>query len=173
MNTLVLGLRISPIEDLQNMSDDSYFEGTHVKPLSFSLNTPQDAGEAGALMAQRAKEAAHRRGSSNHGSGAHGGGANGGGGSGGGGSGGAKGGMGMGGLLFEDGVPPTIARMGRRNHGKGHGFRVKRHATVKSIAYLGLTPQARRSLMTHVLSSVDRLPGKRGFRDIVIVCDCV
>ena len=116
-------------------------------------------------MAQRAKEAAHRRGSSNHGSGAHGGGASGGG--------GAKGGMGMGGLLFEDGVPPTIARMGRRNHGKGHGFRVKRHATVKSIAYLGLTPQARRSLMTHVLSSVDRLPGKRGFRDIVIVCDCV
>jgi len=132
------------------------------------LNTPQDAGEAGALMAQRAKEAAHRRGSSNHGSGAHGGGT-----SGGGGGGGAKGGMGMGGLLFEDGVPPTIARMGRRNHGKGHGFRVKRHATVKSIAYLGLTPQARRSLMTHVLSSVDRLPGKRGFRDIVIVCDCV
>jgi hypothetical protein len=166
------------VEDLSNRRSSkhvgrSYFEGTHVKALSFSLNTPQDAGEAGALMAQRAKEAAHRRGSSNHGSGAHGGGAHGGGGSGGGGSGGAKGGMGMGGLLFEDGVPPTIARMGRRNHGKGHGFRVKRHATVKSIAYLGLTPQARRSLMTHVLSSVDRLPGKRGFRDMVIVCDCV
>ena len=172
MNTLVLGLRISPIEDLSKHVGRSFFEGTHVKPLSFSLNTPQDAGEAGALMAQRAKEAAHRRGSSNHGSGAHGGGASGGSG-GGGAKGGAKGGMGMGGLLFEDGVPPTIARMGRRNHGKGHGFRVKRHATVKSIAYLGLTPQARRSLMTHVLSSVDRLPGKRGFRDIVIVCDCV
>ena len=125
-------------------------------------------------MAQRAKEAAHRRGSSNRGGGTNGGGTNGGGASSGGASGDAKGGMGMGGLLFEDGVPPTIARMGRRNHGKGHGFQVKRHATVKSIAYLALTPQARRSLMTHVLSSVDRLPGKKAFFvDIMIVCVCM
>jgi hypothetical protein len=129
--------------DKLEMTPRSAAEGQKIADVAEKVG--EKAGKVGQEMANRAREAAVRRGHKNEGKG------DGGGGSSGGGS-----GMGMGGLMFEDGIPPLISRMGRKN--SDHGHTINRHSTVKVMWTMKLNQQARRNILTHLLRSKARKP---------------
>ena len=65
-------------------------------------------------------------------------------------------GMGLGGLLFSNGVPPRIARMGRKSSNFGHGHVIKRHSTVQRLRVSQQTKKS--NFLNTLLQSKDRVP---------------
>ena len=64
--------------------------------------------------------------------------------------------MGLGGLWFSNGVPPRIARMGRKASNFGHGHVIKRHSTVQRLRVSQQTKKS--NFLNTLLQSKDRVP---------------
>ena len=162
--------------DTLEMTPRSAKEGGRIASLAKSIGAR--AGKSGEAMTKRAQDAASRR-TSNHDSSSQGKG-KGSGGKGGGGSssssssGGERptsethantndngkqkdrsAGMGLGGLLFSNGIPPRIARMGRKSNRVGHGHVIKRHSTIRIIR---AEHSKKSDILDRLLHSKDRVP---------------